>query len=277
MRRTLSLAAHPSPPAPIDERSTCDQVSKADAPRPAAGVARARGRRHGGACGRAFDVDIARGPANARCPQAASSTCAYTHGSPRFLQGPHTRRLRSSSATRAESASQGRSASPLLWLAVVALCARGVAPQVANFTIALSSAPSVAPKSRYSPSVMGVNMGARPCARVAWLGTSRGASRHIDCVLFGSGRRSCREHGVTARCPLGHKNQADTTWVAYMRRLGVNGAPSRASRACPTHCSGYFLREAVFMPYWAARVSHADCTGLSCCVSQAAACLASAV
>jgi hypothetical protein len=32
----------------------------------------------------------------------------------------------------------------------------------------------------------------------------------------------------------GHKNQADNTWLAYMRRLGVNGAPRHSlSAPCP--------------------------------------------
>ena len=91
---------------------------------------------------------------------AALSMCAGTHGAPRFLQGVHAPSSRISGAARGGSASQGRTAPLLLWLAVAALSARSVAQQVPNFTIALSSAPSAAPKSRYSPSVMGVNMGA---------------------------------------------------------------------------------------------------------------------
>ena len=91
-----------------------------------------------------------------------------THATIPLLQGTHARVVRRAGATRAEHASQGRTAALLLWLAVVALYARDVAPQVANFTIALSSAQAVAPKSRYSPSVMGVNMGAcAPHAQVA--------------------------------------------------------------------------------------------------------------
>ena len=92
-----------------------------------------------------------------------------THATIRFLQGTHARMVRRAGATRAEHASQGRTAALLLWLAVVSLCARNAAPQVVpNLTIALSSAQSVAPKSRYSPSVMGVNMGAcAPHAQVA--------------------------------------------------------------------------------------------------------------
>jgi hypothetical protein len=113
--------------------------------------------------------------------------------------------------------------------AIVALLGLSAAPlavhaQPVPTTLTLSLVPNAL--SPTTPKVMGVNIGAR--------------GAHCRCV-----RDHRRILTRAAAVHAGHRSLADTTWLAYIQHLGVNGAPLGAlSAPLPSRAPDAHIRPA---------------------------------